>query len=312
MNHIERFREWLHAGEYQPRTIQTYASVVEHVASTLLKRKPIKHHPTAKYAARIYLSFLDHFALSEDEALAEALQELSLGPEADRAQLGLGGPSRVQARRARQKVKRRKLEARSFSDEDWRRLHGLVRRGEDPADVVLRVLADTGLRVGDVLTLSRRALTMGLERGYISIETKGGEPHVVPVEGAAEAWTNLHTVWQGRPGSAVLTLLAPDASPELYSGHPAYTLLDRRFKALGAQARVDGRVHLHRIRRTIAVQALRTTGDILAVQQMLGHKSIATTQRYLDEARPDEVADIQRRVRERFADDDEDLEDDDE
>ena len=51
----------------------------------------------------------------------------------------------------------------------------------------------------------------------------------------------------------------------------------------------------------MGVQALRLTEDTVAVQQLLGHRSHQTTLGYLDEARPERVAELQRQVRERFS-----------
>lgn len=305
ISHLEAFESWLLQGEYRPRTVANYVGRLAGIAKAVAQGAPLHHDRNYQYAARLYLTFLDRADLHEDQALVRALRELSIGPTEEREQLGLGGPSRVQARRAKQKRARRRREARSFSDSDWRKLYEQLREETGhPAGAVLYVLASTALRVGDLLLLSRKALREGYARGYIAVDTKGGEQRVLPVSGAPDAWAALLDVWEGRPGSTVLNLLSPNAAPELYSGHPAYTQLDRLIKSLAKELGLEGRAHLHRIRRTLAVQALRTTGDVGAVQQMLGHDSIRSTYSYVDEARPDDVADIQRRVRERFTDDD--------
>jgi site-specific recombinase XerD len=38
---------------------------------------------------------------------------------------------------------------------------------------------------------------------------------------------------------------------------------------------------MHSLRHTFATTCYRATGDLLAVQQLLGHSSVATTQRYV-------------------------------
>jgi site-specific recombinase XerD len=80
------------------------------------------------------------------------------------------------------------------------------------------------------------------------------------------------------------------------AGEAAYKQIDTRLKQVAREAGLTERVHLHRLRRTVAVRALAQTNDIAAVQQMLGHRSIQTTARYVDEARPEALAGIQQSI----------------
>jgi integrase len=101
----------------------------------------------------------------------------------------------------------------------------------------------------------------------------------------------MHTI-------ADLVMNKPDSSSE--SGDGAYQAVNRALKRIGRDLELEGRVHLHRLRRTVAVQALRETENIRAVQELLGHGSANTTMRYVDEARPEALAGLQQKLRTRF------------
>ena len=199
--------------------------------------------------------------------------------------------------------KRRKKKAQSFSDVDWLALCHEISEDASLAARVLEVLVSTGLRIGDVLRINRQRLTRAWDSGRLIVEVKGGDDRIIDLSGNPRAWGRLLEAWQGKPGQIVATLVcsvsdnedAPDRA-----GGCAYKRVDRRLKRLAKRAKVKGRVHLHRLRRTFGVQALRTTEDVVIVQQLLGHRSYHTTMGYLDEARPERVAEVTRKLAEKY------------
>ena len=57
----------------------------------------------------------------------------------------------------------------------------------------------------------------------------------------------------------------------------AHSILKSAFEAAG----LNGHLATHSLRKSFAQRVYEQTGDVFAVQEMLGHKSIATTQKYL-------------------------------
>jgi len=140
---------------------------------------------------------------------------------------------------------------------------------------VLELLYGSGLRVSETagLTLDR----VDLVRGRVRVMGKGAKEREVPL---SEPSIEALRVWlaEGRPR------VAADGSPALF--------FNRRKRAMGPRdirALVEGyserllpgrRVTPHTLRHSFATHLLEGGADIRAVQELLGHASIATTQRY--------------------------------
>ena len=105
---------------------------------------------------------------------------------------------------------------------------------------------------------------------------KGGKRRSVPVGGAAlqalQAWRG----WRS-------TLARPD-EPALLVGARGRRLtasqVRSRLKMLAVQAGLPTHVHPHMLRHSFASHLLQSSGDLRAVQELLGHANITTTQVY--------------------------------
>ncbi len=155
---------------------------------------------------------------------------------------------------------------------------------------ILLVLLDTGLRAAELC-----ALTVGdvdLQSGEVRVRRgKGGRGRLVYLGAAARRAVWRYLLERGRPtGEAPLFCGRDPAWPGRDGRFPLTPdALLRLLKRLGERAGVVG-VHPHRFRHTFATEYLRNGGDVLTLQRLLGHRSLAMVQRYAEIA----GADLQR------------------
>jgi len=182
-----------------------------------------------------------------------------------------------------EKPQKYKLARVSFRDEDWQTLFDTLTADADPKARVLQLQMLTGSRVGDVLRIERVQLQEALELGVLAMRRKGGRVTNVSLDGAHAQWQALLDAWPTHAES-VAQWVSPGSQLGAASGGGAYQAVNRYLKALGARLGVRGRVHLHRIRRTVAVHALvESGGNLQPVQQLLGHSTDDSTKHYVDE-----------------------------
>jgi len=142
---------------------------------------------------------------------------------------------------------------------------------------MLELLYATGMRVSELVALPRAAAHGGGR--FLLVKGKGGRERIVPLNDAAKtAMSEFVELQQGaaRPGSQ--TWLFPSFGK---SGHWTRQSFARDLKALAGAAGLDpARVSPHVIRHAFASHLIAHGADMRAVQQMLGHADISTTQIY--------------------------------
>jgi len=141
---------------------------------------------------------------------------------------------------------------------------------------MLELLYATGLRVSELVALPLAAIDPGT--GVVRVRGKGNKERVIPVgERAREALAFWLSSARGQ-------LLAKRTSRDLFVT-PRGTRMTRQgfWKLLARHAReagIDARVTPHTLRHSFATHLLERGADLRAVQAMLGHADIATTQIY--------------------------------
>ena len=130
----------------------------------------------------------------------------------------------------------------------------------------LRVSELTGLDLGSIDAAAGEARVLG----------KGSKTRIVPVGGAA-----LAAIAAWLPERMKLARAGESA---LFVGAAGRRLapreVQRRIKRWAAAAGLTVEVHPHMLRHSFATHVLQSSGDLRAVQEMLGHASIASTQVY--------------------------------
>jgi integrase/recombinase XerD len=141
---------------------------------------------------------------------------------------------------------------------------------------MLELLYATGLRVSELVHLEVKQLN--LEAGFVRARGKGGRERVVPL--GSRAKTTLQTyLTSTRP-----LLLKSRSSSYLFLTRSAKPLTRQAFwvllKQYARQSPESGKVYPHALRHAFATHLLDGGADLRAVQTMLGHVDIATTQIY--------------------------------
>jgi integrase/recombinase XerD len=161
------------------------------------------------------------------------------------------------------------------------RMHGRERVRALRLHALLEVLYATGMRVTELVSLPRRVLA-GDDR-MLMITGKGGRERLVPLNGPArEALRRFLAVGTEAGEDGVLLpksrWLFPSRSE---AGHLTRQRLAQELKALAAEAGLDPeRVSPHVLRHAFASHLLDRGADLRAVQQLLGHADISTTEIY--------------------------------
>ena len=146
---------------------------------------------------------------------------------------------------------------------------------------LIEMLYATGMRVSELVSLPRSVL-VGDER-VLTIKGKGGRERLVPLNAAALAalrrYLKLAEGADGAAASMVATKwLFPSRSAE---GHLTRQRLAQDLKGLAEEAGLDPeRVSPHVLRHAFASHLLDRGADLRAVQQLLGHADISTTEIY--------------------------------
>ena len=141
---------------------------------------------------------------------------------------------------------------------------------------MLEVLYGAGLRVAECCGL--RLADCDLDRGLVTVLGKGSKVRRVPIGEPARRRARARGSTDGRPELATAT--SPADAVFLNRRGRALTPRDAR-RILDRHPLPDGRaLHPHALRHAYATHLLEGGADLRAVQELLGHADLATTQIY--------------------------------
>ena len=134
----------------------------------------------------------------------------------------------------------------------------------------------SGLRLAELVSLDLEPMRADIRAGEVRVTGKGSKTRIVPL--GTFAATAL------RAWLAVRGQLAKADEPALFVGQRGTRITPRvvqlRMKRWGIKQGIASNVHPHLLRHSFATHVLQSSGDLRAVQEMLGHASISTTQVY--------------------------------
>ena len=141
---------------------------------------------------------------------------------------------------------------------------------------MFELLYSSGLRLAELVALDVGDGRLDLREGAVTVTGKGSKTRTVPVGARArealQAWITVRAQ------------IAVAQEKALFVGargrRIAPGVVERQLRAWGARQGVQGKLHPHMLRHSFASHLLQSSQDLRAVQEMLGHASISTTQVY--------------------------------
>ena len=143
---------------------------------------------------------------------------------------------------------------------------------------LIELLYATGMRVSELMGL--RQADVNLDASYLTCTGKGDKQRIVPIGDEATLWVRRYL----RDARAVLA--GKRSSPRLFvnarGGGPGITRVGfwKILKGYARQAGMKRPVSPHMLRHSFATHLLERGADLRAIQMMLGHADLSTTQIY--------------------------------
>jgi integrase/recombinase XerC len=156
--------------------------------------------------------------------------------------------------------------------------HLLDAQPDDPLEVrdlcMFELMYSSGLRLSELAGLNTGAISA--EAGDVRVLGKGSKERILPV--GSKALSALNAWLPLRAG------LAPEHEQALFvsrrGGRLSHRSIQARLARWGVVKVADQKLHPHLLRHSFASHMLESSGDLRAVQELLGHADIATTQVY--------------------------------
>jgi integrase/recombinase XerC len=139
---------------------------------------------------------------------------------------------------------------------------------------MLELMYSSGLRLAELVSVN--VDDIDFREGTIPVTGKGSKGRVVPVGRKAlerlQQWLSVRNTF------------CEDNQQALFISRRGQRIaartVQRRFEQWGVRHDLDSHIHPHRLRHSFASHLLESSGDLRAVQELLGHSDISTTQVY--------------------------------
>jgi len=146
---------------------------------------------------------------------------------------------------------------------------------------MIELLYATGMRVSELVAI--RAVDLRLDASYLTCIGKGSKERIIPIGDEATAWVRRYQR-DARPALVAKKKGADRAAPRLFVNARGGPLSRVGFwkilKAYGRRAGLTASLSPHVLRHSFATHLLERGADLRAIQMMLGHADLSTTQIY--------------------------------
>lgn len=141
---------------------------------------------------------------------------------------------------------------------------------------VFELLYSAGLRVSECAQLNALAVSQSLASGWVVVLGKGNKQRMAPVGSKANKALQDWLVLRDEYAQPEETALFVNRFGKRLGVRSIQQALDKR----AVQAELATKLSPHRLRHACATHVLESSGDLRAVQEMLGHANLSTTQIY--------------------------------
>ena len=141
---------------------------------------------------------------------------------------------------------------------------------------ILELFYSSGLRLSEVVNLNIDALDF--TEGTVIVTGKGNKTRIVPMGkhamAAIQKWLQVRVIYAKNDAASKAVFIG------LQGRRIGARNLQLRLKEWSIKQGINSSVHPHMLRHSFASHVLQSSGDLRAVQEMLGHANISTTQIY--------------------------------
>lgn len=142
---------------------------------------------------------------------------------------------------------------------------------------MIEVLYATGLRVSELVAI--RAADLHLDAQYLMCIGKGNKERIVPIGEVATSWVRRYQR-EARPALVARKKVTPRVFVNARGGPLSRVGFWKILKTYGRQAGLPTSLSPHVVRHSFATHLLERGADLRAIQMMLGHADLSTTQIY--------------------------------
>ena len=138
---------------------------------------------------------------------------------------------------------------------------------------MLEVMYGAGLRLSELVNMDCRHLD--LVTGDVLVTGKGSKERRVPMGRSAVSWVEHWLLLRELFGPADDALFLAKTGKRISARN-----VQKRFAEWGIKQGLNSHIHPHKLRHSFATHMLESSGDLRAVQELLGHANLSTTQIY--------------------------------